>query len=163
MSANNAKSVSKKENSMDWRKDWREYLTTTVSKEMKECMIRVNIENGSMSGVCKRGEEVVEVTWNRRENENNVELILVHLKNHSIRVLKGSEGEELTEMDLSELVENEIVDLNVDGRRWEGGVLKEDVFGYGRLYDEENRIEYDGWISKERRDVMELSIGVILV
>ena len=113
---------------MDWRKDWREYLTTTVSKEMKECMIRVNIENGSMSGVCKRGEEVVEVTWNRRENENNVELILVHLKNHSIRVLKGSEGEELTEMDLSELVENEIVDLNVDGRRWEGGVLKEDAF-----------------------------------
>ena len=151
MSANNAKSVSKKENSMDWRKDWREYLTTTVSKEMKECMIRVNIENGSMSGVCKRGEEVVEVTWNRRENENNVELILVHLKNHSIRVLKGSEGEELTEMDLSELVENEIVDLNVDGRRWEGGVLKEDVFGYGRLYDEENRIEYDGWIIEGKK------------
>ncbi|KNB44637.1 hypothetical protein JH06_1919 [Blastocystis sp. subtype 4] len=54
-------------------------------------------------------------------------------------------------MDLSELVENEIVDLNVDGRRWEGGVLKEDVFGYGRLYDEENRIEYDGWIIEGKK------------
>ena len=63
-----------------------------------------------------------------------------------MRVLRGSEGEELVEMDLSELKENRIIDLNDEGRRWEGGVLKGKVFGYGRLYDEENRLEYEGWM-----------------
>ena len=57
-------------------------------------------------------------------NENEVELMIVNVLNHSMIVLKGLKGEELNEMDLSELVENEIVDLNEDGRRWEGEVLK---------------------------------------
>ena len=43
----------------------------------------------------------------------------MNVLNHSMIVLKGLKGEELNEMDLSELVENEIVDLNDDGRRWE--------------------------------------------
>ena len=34
---------------------------------------------------------------------------------------QGLKGEELNEMDLSELIENEIVDLNDDGMRWEPG------------------------------------------
>ena len=80
------------------------------------------------------------------ESENEVELMIVNVKNHSMRVLRGSEGEELIEMDLSELKENEIIDLNDEGRRWEGGVLKGEVFGYGCLYDEENRLEYEGWM-----------------
>jgi len=32
--------------------------------------------------------------------------------NHSMIVLKGLKGEELNEMDLSELIDNKIVDLN---------------------------------------------------
>ena len=84
-----------------------------------------------------KGNEVVEVIWARSikyvcneyknecdKNENEVELMIVNVLNHSMIVLKGLKGEELNEMDLSELVENEIVDLNEDGRRWEGEVLK---------------------------------------
>ena len=51
-----------------------------------------------------------------------------------MRLLRGSEGEELVEMDLSELKENEIIDLNEEGRRWEEEVLKGEVFGYGCMY-----------------------------
>jgi len=71
--------------------------------------------------------------------------------NHSMIVLKGLKGEELNEMDLSELIENEIVDLNDDGMRWEGEVLKGDLFGYGCLYDEENELEYEGWMIEGKK------------
>ena len=104
-------------------------------------MLNVNVERGNVRGVLKRGDEVIEV-----RNENEVELMIVNVKNHSMRVLRGSEGEELVEVDLSELKENEIIDLNDEGRRWEGGVLKGEVFGYGCLYDEDNRLEYEGWM-----------------
>ena len=118
-------------------------------KEAKKSMLKMNVENGDMRGVLKRGDEVIEVKWNRKENE--VELMIVNVLNHSMRILKGLKGEELNEMDLSELVENEIVDLNDDGMRWEGEVLKGDLFGYGCLYDEENELEYEGWMIEGKK------------
>ena len=40
----------------------------------------------------------------------------------------------------------EVIDLDVNGRRWEGGVKDEKPFGYGVLYDEEGRKEYEGFM-----------------
>ena len=118
-----------------------------VLNNNKNCMLNLNVDKEEMRGVCKRGEEVIEV----KENENEVELMIVNVLNHSMIVLKGLKGEELNEMDLSELVENEIVDLNDDGMRWEGEVLKGDLFGYGCLYDEENELEYEGWMIEGKK------------
>ena len=142
----NVDRISESENGDEWRGNWREYLQYISNHQNGHDvfqMLNMNVERGNMRGVLKRGDEVIEV---RNENENEVELMIVNVKNHSVRVLRGSEGEELVEMDLSELKENEIIDLNDEGRRWEGGVLKGEVFGYGRLYDEENRLEYEGWM-----------------
>ena len=143
----NVKSISKKMNGVDWRMKWKEYLKESVLNDNKNCMLNLNVDKGEMRGVCKRGEEVIEV----KENENEVELMIVNVLNHSMIVLKGLKGEELNEMDLSELVENEIVDLNDDGMRWEGEVLKGDLFGYGCLYDEENELEYEGWMIEGKK------------
>ncbi|KAK8789610.1 hypothetical protein WA171_001701 [Blastocystis sp. BT1] len=131
------------------RENWKvkEYLKESVLNSNKNCMLNLNVDKGEMRGICKRGEEVIEV----KENENEVELMIVNVLNHSMIVLKGLKGEELTEMDLSELIENEIVDLNDDGRRWEGEVLKGDLFGYGCLYDEENELEYEGWMIEGKK------------
>ena len=38
------------------------------------------------------------------------------------------------------------LDLNPNGRRWEGGVRNEKPFGWGVLYDEEGRKEYEGFM-----------------
>ena len=143
----NVKSISKKMNGVDWRMKWKEYLKESVLNSNKNCMLNLNVDKEEMRGVCKRGEEVIEV----KENENEVELMIVNVLNHSMIVLKGLKGEELNEMDLSELVENEIVDLNDDGMRWEGEVLKGDLFGYGCLYDEENELEYEGWMIEGKK------------
>ena len=143
----NVESISKKMNGVEWRMKWKEYLKESVLNDNKNCMLNLNVDKGEMKGVCKRGEEVIEV----KENENEVELMIVNVLNHSMIVLKGLKGEELNEMDLSELVENEIVDLNDDGMRWEGEVLKGDLFGYGCLYDEENELEYEGWMIEGKK------------
>ena len=138
--------ISENENRDEWRRNWKECLRGICDQHNDgdvDHMLEMNVERGNVRGVLKRGDEVIEV---RNENENEVELMIVNVKNHSMRVLRGSEGEELVEMDLSELKENEIIDLNDEGRRWEGGVLKGEVFGYGCLYDEENRLEYEGWM-----------------
>ena len=147
MKVDNVESISKKMNGVDWRMKWKEYLKESVLNSNKNCMLNLNVDKEEMRGVCKRGEEVIEV----KENENEVELMIVNVLNHSMIVLKGLKGEELNEMDLSELIENEIVDLNDDGMRWEGEVLKGDLFGYGCLYDEENELEYEGWMIEGKK------------
>ena len=147
MKVDNVESISKKMNGVEWRMKWKEYLKESVLNDNKNCMLNLNVDKEEMRGVCKRGEEVIEV----KENENEVELMIVNVLNHSMIVLKGLKGEELNEMDLSELVENEIVDLNDDGMRWEGEVLKGDLFGYGCLYDEENELEYEGWMIEGKK------------
>ncbi|KAK8790594.1 hypothetical protein WA171_004337 [Blastocystis sp. BT1] len=147
MKVDNVESISKKMNEVDWRMKWKEYLKESVLNDNKNCMLNLNVDKEEMRGVCKRGEEVIEV----KENENEVELMIVNVLNHSMIVLKGLKGEELNEMDLSELIENEIVDLNDDGMRWEGEVLKGDLFGYGYLYDEENELEYEGWMIEGKK------------
>ena len=147
MSIDNAKVILYNMNEMNWRVNWKEYLKEVDLNDKKKCMLIVNVDNGEMRGVVKRGEEVIEV----KESENEVELMIVNVLNHSMRVLKGLKEEELNEMDLSELVEKEIVDLNDDGRRWEGEVLRGEVFGYGCLYDEENECEYEGWMIEGKK------------
>ena len=51
----------------------------------------------------------------------------------------------LSEMDLSEMKQNEVLDLNDEGERWEGDILNNQPFGWGVLYDSDNRRVYEGF------------------
>ena len=51
----------------------------------------------------------------------------------------------LSEMDLSEVKQNEVLDLNDEGERWEGDVLNNHPFGWDVLYDTDNRRVYEGF------------------
>ena len=44
---------------------------------------------------------------------------------------------------------SDCIDLDAAGRRWEGGVRNGKPFGYGVLYDEEGRKEYEGFMVDE--------------
>ena len=50
----------------------------------------------------------------------------------------------------------EVIDLDADGRRWEGGVKNEMPYGYGVLYDEEGKKEYEGFLL----DGMKICYGI---
>ena len=55
----------------------------------------------------------------------------------------------LNEEDLSEMKQNEVLDLNDEGERWEGDILNNQPFGWGVLYDTDNRRVYEGFRVKE--------------
>ena len=40
---------------------------------------------------------------------------------------------------------NQVLDLNDDGERWEGDVLQNKPYGWGVVYDSENRMAYEGF------------------
>ena len=60
--------------------------------------------------------------------------------NREKKELLYSEG-----VDVSEVKHNEILDLSVDGDRWEGDVLNGNPYGWGVLYDKRNRMVYEGF------------------
>ena len=68
-------------------------------------------------------------------------------------------------VDLSEIKHNEIVDMSVDGDRWEGDVLNGVPFGWGVLYDKDNIRVYEGFCIGNRNECYGVSyysdIGVI--
>ena len=53
---------------------------------------------------------------------------------------------ELREMDCSGMRENVIIDLNEEGRRWEGGELDGKPFGFGFEYSEDGNLVYEGFV-----------------
>ena len=65
--------------------------------------------------------------------------ISVNAKSQSMMILTNNQGQMITR-------ESGCLDLNTNGRRWEGGVRSGKPFGYGVLYDEEGREEYEGYM-----------------
>ena len=51
----------------------------------------------------------------------------------------------MNDVDLTKVKRNEILDLSVDGDRWEGDVLDDKPFGWGVLYNGEGRMVYEGF------------------
>ena len=51
----------------------------------------------------------------------------------------------VNEVDLSGMEHEQVLNLNDDGERWQGDVLDDCPFGWGVLYDSENRKAYEGF------------------
>lgn len=49
------------------------------------------------------------------------------------------------ELDLASLEKNAIIDLNDDGSRWEGDIFENMQFGWGKEYDSEGNLRYEGF------------------
>ena len=75
-----AELISDKMNGVEWRMKWKEYLKESVLNDNKNCMLNLNVDKGEMRGVCKRGEEVIEVKENENEVELKIESVLNELK-----------------------------------------------------------------------------------
>ena len=56
------------------------------------------------------------------------------------RELLKVDGEEVTGIEHAQ-----VLDLSDDGERWEGDVLNNQPYGWGVLYDSENRMVYEGF------------------
>ena len=68
-------------------------------------------------------------------------VIEVNVKSRELLRVNGEE--------VSGVEHNQVLDLSDDGERWEGDVLNNQPFGWGVLYDSENRMAYEGFRLKD--------------
>lgn len=111
----------------------RALIDSTLFLASSQHMLR--LQNDSLiagAGIVRIGEEVV-LQWNNSD--------------YSVVVGNWREKEllKVNDVDLSEVKHNEIVDLSVEGDRWEGDVLRNKPCGWGVLYDKDNHKVYEGF------------------
>ena len=76
--------------------------------------------------------------------ENGV--IMETTKDGIVKVSVISKGVEVERIDVSMIAHKQIVDMNVDGVRWEGDVFKDSPCGKGTMWDSFNHKLYEGFI-----------------
>ena len=114
----------------------KERLNTLMKEKNDDSMMEYDIETGREHGVWKKEEKCYAIK--RGDEENRV--VVADLKTHEMRVYDGDDWKE------SEQDGVDCIDLDVNGKRWEGGVKDGKPFGYGVLYDEEGKKEYEGFM-----------------
>ena len=114
----------------------RERFDTVMKEKNDDSIMEYDIETGREYGVWKKEEKCYVIK--RGDEENRV--VVVDLKTHEMRVYDGDDWKESEQDGVG------CIDLNVNGKRWEGGVKDGKLFGYGVLYDEEGRKEYEGFM-----------------
>ena len=103
-----------------------------------------DVTNGDVNGCIRWNHLSFSFCSSVVNNEHT--LIVGDLNTNEMSVFKGSQsptGEvEFAEVELGGSVSNGIIDLNAEGRRWEGGLLDgAKPHGFGRYYDEEGCLE----------------------
>ena len=111
--------------------EWKLILSKTVNS--KESILYYNIETEHTHGVVKGNEWFYAVDGWR----GTYRMIVANVNRKKMAMYENNKR-------MDPVCANEVIDLDANGRRWEGGVRNEKPFGYGVLYDEEGRKEYEG-------------------
>ena len=112
--------------------EYQEYCEWILKKDVKEAYLVLH-----KNGLCWCHEGVIE-----KIPSIVVELCLhavieVDIASHTLLRVNGEA--------VKGIEHNQVLDLNDDGERWEGDVLNNEPFGWGVLYDSENRMAYEGF------------------
>ena len=91
----------------------------------------------SYNGLCRCHEGIAKLSSSVMLGFSMNRVIEVDVQSH--RLLRVN-GEEVKGVECKQ-----VLDLNDDGERWEGDVLDNQPFGWGVLYDSENRMAYEGF------------------
>ena len=116
------------------------FLDSLFNKPSNDSMILYDLSNGSGYGVLRSLEKCYEIQW----IPNETRVIEVDLISH---VVCGYQNARLIDVHCDQ----EVIDLDVSGRRWEGSVREGKPFGYGILYNEEGQKAYEGFMIDQTR------------
>lgn len=109
-----------------------EYLTTLNGNENDSILLAIRISDGLCYGIMKGNDAMVHLFSGDR-------FVKVDMVAKAIQIWKGNGWEEISH-------DKGVIDLDVNGRRWEGGVRGDAPFGYGVLYDGDGRREFEGFM-----------------
>ena len=110
-----------------------EYCEWVLKKDVKDAYVALYRHDG----LCWYNEGVIERTHSIVEEVCVNGVIEVDIASHTLLRVNGEE--------VSEIEHNRVLDLNDEGERWEGDVLSNEPYGWGVLYDSENRRVYEGF------------------
>ena len=112
---------------------YQEYCEWVLKKGMKEAYLVLHNHDGLYryyEGLVEESSSVLlELSMNR--------VIEVNMDSHKLLKVNGE--------DVKGVKTNEVLDLSDDGERWEGNVLNNEPYGWGVVYDSENRMMYEGF------------------
>ena len=112
---------------------YQEYCELTLKKDVKDAYL-VLYEH---DGLCWYHEGLVEKTSSIVVELSLNGVIEVDTASHKLLKVNGEE--------MSGIEHAKVLDLKDDGERWEGDVLDGIPYGWGVLYDSENRLAYEGF------------------
>ena len=110
-----------------------EYCEWVLKKDVKDAYVALYRHDG----LCWYNEGVIERTHSIVEEVCLNGVIEVDIASNTLLRVNGEE--------VSEIEHNRVLDLNDEGERWEGDVLNNEPYGWGVLYDSENRRVYEGF------------------
>ena len=111
------------------------FLNSLFDNPSDDSMILYDLSKKSGYGVLRSVEKCYEIQW----IPNDSRVIEVDLISH---VVRGYQNNKLIDVHCNQ----EVMDLDVNGRRWEGSVREGKPFGYGILYNEEGQKKYEGFM-----------------
>ena len=112
---------------------YQEYCEWILKKDMKEAYLVLHNHDGLYAYYEGLIEESSSVLLELRRNG----VIEVNVDSYELLKVNGE--------DVKGIKKNEVLDLSDDGERWEGDVLQNKPYGWGVLYDGENRMVYEGF------------------
>ena len=115
-------------------------LSPSLPEFSDDSLIVYDMKTDCEYGVLLREGKCYEVKQSVFEKQT----VEVDLNSHEIRVLRNNEWMEYNK-------EEGCIDLDTNGRRWEGGVKDGKPFGYGVLFNEEGLEEYEGFMMDGRK------------
>ena len=78
---------------------------------------------------------------------NQIEIVQCDIGKKWMKVYtQNNYGEKRKEIELSNVKEGDTLDLNEKGKRWEGSSLNGYPFGYGKIFNEDNNVVYEGFM-----------------
>ena len=135
-------------------------LSTLLQSILNNSCVRstpyTNLRIGNVKGILEISNYHIQICNKRDKNGNsdNYELIIADNSDGKKRMAvltAESVDSELVEMDCSGVRENVIIDLNREGRRWEGGELNGKPFGFGYEYSEDDNLVYEGFVFEGKK------------
>ena len=102
----------------------------------------LNMNTGEIEGVLEMKSLYVQITsWNR-----SISIVICEMNTFEMNVILLDMDGQIEVIQARNMQHDYIIDLNRGGRRWEGGIYDNQPCGYGCLYNEQDQLEYMGFM-----------------
>ena len=116
--------------------DTQRMLTSILLGEWDDVLTVYDIDQACMYSVLKTNTLCYQLKWTAHTSS----MVVADLNTHEMSVYENGDQIDIIHASIG------CIDLDVNGRRWEGEIQNGKPYGYGIVYDEDGREEYSGFM-----------------